>query len=161
MQRANFWPGTHGILFSSALQPSLCSKILSTNNSKKRYIHKLFNRDFWLKDLMDWDFNPEELKKRKYVEVTQVSSNWWYCVDWILKIVAWAWLLHRLNGGSRPCSSSSLISSEDQVCQNTAYFNMFRAYFGCSLLPGFQLNSLWKLLSSVLIWSLPLLILAL
>ena len=34
-------------------------------------------------------------------------------------------LLRRFNGWSRQCCSSSEISSEDQVCQNTGYIRMF------------------------------------
>ena len=48
------------------------------------------------------------------------------CRFWIWKRVARVQLLRRFDGGSRQCSSSSSeISSEDQVCQNTGYDRIF------------------------------------
>ena len=51
-----------------------------------------------------------------------------------LKRVARARLLCRSNGGSRQCCSSSVISSEGELCLDTAYDLMFRGIAsGCSL----------------------------
>ena len=47
------------------------------------------------------------------------------CRIWILKHIAQVLLLHWFNVWSCQCCSSSEISSEDQVCENTGYNCMF------------------------------------
>ena len=68
--------------------------------------------NFWLMDFMDWDscfvFNPKNLRLKFCV-----GSLWWYCVEFDF---CRSQLLRWFNGGSRLCCSSSLISSESQVC---------------------------------------------